>query len=142
MSMDGQFWLGLAFAVPLSIVANLFTPKIQEWLSRRSAAAAARQAAVNSREQARVAAYVQDPKRLIVFQLTAVLLATMVGACIGAFTALLYFTSAIADARFGPLLAPSLPVIGSLMVAGICYEAVKISIKVREAQEASTQADS
>ena len=142
MSSDGQFWLGLAFAIPLSIVANLFTPKIQDWFSRRSAASAARREVARSKEQARIAEYVRDPAKLNSFLLTTLVVATMLGAGIGAFTALLYMMGTIAEGRFGAMLAQGLSIFGGLLITGVCLEAAKISIKVREAQSAASRADS
>ena len=35
--MDTGFWIGILLAVPLAIVANLLTPKVQSWLAARGA---------------------------------------------------------------------------------------------------------
>jgi hypothetical protein len=142
MSSDGQFWLGLAFAIPLSILANLFTPKIQDWFSKRSAASAARRDAVRAREEARVAEYIKHPTRLNTFLLSTLVVATMLGAGIGAFTALLYMMGSITDGRFGSVLAQGLSIFGGLLITGTCLQAAKIAVKVRESQRAADRPDS
>jgi hypothetical protein len=139
MNSDGQFWLGLAFAIPLSIVANLFTPRIQDWFSKRSAASAARREATLSREQARIDEYSRNPTRFNSFLLTTLVVATMLGAGIGAFTALLYMMGTIANGRVGAMLAQALSIFGGLLITGICLQAAKISIKVREARNSEAE---
>lgn len=140
MSASGEFWLGLAFAIPLSIIANLFTPKIQDWLSRRSSVAAKKRQVVRAKEQSRIDEYLKDPARLNTFLLTTLLVATMFGSVIGAFTALLYVMGTVADGRFGSILAQGMSVFAGLFITKICFDAVNISIKVRQAQKAIDEA--
>jgi hypothetical protein len=141
MSTNGQFWLGLAFAIPLSIVANLFTPKIQDWLSKRSKAATERREAVRAKEQDRIDFYAKNPVQLNSFLLTILIVATMFGAGIGVFTAILYMTGAITEGRFGSMLAQALSVFGGLAIAKVCYDAANLSIKVKEAQKSMGSSD-
>ena len=137
MSADGQFWLGLAFAIPLSIVANLFTPRIQDWLAKRSAAASVKRETAKAAEHARVAEYLAEPARFNSFLLTTLLVATMLGAGIGVFSALLYMLGNFAAGELGSVLAQGISVLGGLIITKICLDAANIAIRVREAQKAA-----
>jgi len=136
MSASGEFWLGLAFAIPLSIIANLFTPKIQDWLSRRSNVAAEKRQIVRAKEQTRIDEYVKDPAKLNGFLLLTLVVATMLGSGVGVFTALLYIIGTVADGRLGLVLAQMTSVFGGLLITKVCLDAANISIKVRQAQKA------
>ncbi len=137
MSSNGQFWLGLAFAIPLSIIANLFTPKIQDWLSRRSKAAGEKRKSVRAKEQSRIDDFVKDPILFNSFLLITVVASTMLGSGIGVFTAVLYMMGTIAEGRFGALIAQAISVFGGLIITKICVDAINIAVKVRNAQKSA-----
>jgi hypothetical protein len=137
MSSNGQFWLGLAFAIPMSIIANLFTPKIQDWLSRRSKAAGEKRKAVRAKEQSRIDDFVKDPIRFNSFLLITVVASTMLGSGIGVFTAVLYMMGTIAEGRLGALIAQAISVFGGLIITKICVDAINIAVKVRDAQKSA-----
>lgn len=136
-----QFWIGLACAIPLSIAANLFTPKVQDWLSRRSRNAAQKRQLAHEEEFARIKRYANDPTLLNTFLLTTVLVTTMLGSGIGVFVALVYILDSFAGISIGTFIAQSLSVLGGVIVTKLCMDGLNVSIKVRAHQRLSKAED-
>jgi hypothetical protein len=63
LSMDGAFWLGLAAAIPLGIVTNLLTPRVQRAAAARNAEAKERQESRREADRKLTAALSSDPHR-------------------------------------------------------------------------------
>ena len=70
--LKASWWMGLVLAIPLSIVANLLTPPIQEWLTTKSNTASVRRLHEVERETSRIAAFHKDKLSLTNYLLLAI----------------------------------------------------------------------
>lgn len=84
------FVLGLLFALPMGVLANLLTPLAQDRWARRSSERAQRRAAVLQRESERVQGYVRQPHLLQQHLLGVVLATTGVAGVSALFSGLLF----------------------------------------------------
>ena len=135
MSSNLQFWIGLAFAIPLSIVANLFTPHIQKLIASRFSAYAEKRKAIQAKESDRIVEFINNPQKFNTYLLVTLVGATMLGAAIGVFSALLFMLGSFADQSFVSILAQFMTVFGGLLVTKICLDAVKMAAKIREIEK-------
>lgn len=135
MSSNMQFWLGLAFAIPLSVLANLVSPKIQDFLSKRFVAAARSRELQRTKEAERVIEYVNDSAKLNTYLLVTLIVATMFGAMIGVFTALLFILGTFSRNDLSTVLAQAMTVFSGLLITKICLDAVRIATKVRQEEK-------
>ena len=135
MSSTLQFWIGLACAIPLSIVGNVLTPAIQKWLAARFSAYAEKRKAVQRKEQERVAEFVGNPQKFNTYLLVTLIVATMLGAAIGVFSGLLFMLGSFSDRSFVSILAQAMTVFGGLLVTKICLDAANMSARVREIEK-------
>ena len=135
MSSNLQFWIGLAFAIPLSIFANLFTPYIQKLIASRFSAYAERRRAVQAKENDRVVEFINNPQKFNTYLLVILVGATMLGAAIGVFSGILFMLGSFTDRSFVSFLAQFMTVFGGLLVTKICIDAVKMAVRVRELEK-------
>ena len=130
--MDANFWLGLAAGIPLSILANLITPKTQQWLAKRSSAKAAKQVIQLKEELAELERLVSEPGRLQTYLLEGVLLITLLTSMFAVITGLAFaigsfFGSPSHVMAFGQLLA-----VGSaIVVSKECIDVLRKSNRAR-----------
>jgi len=82
-SINTSFWIGISAAIPLSVVANLVTPRSQQWLARRNASRAARRSNELREELESIEKLTSEPGRLQIFLLESVLLITLLTSVIG-----------------------------------------------------------
>lgn len=135
-SLNTSFWLGIAAAIPLSILSNLLTPRIQQTLARRSEARATRRSAQIKAELDEIERLTSEPGRLQTYLLESVLLITLltsgVGVVAGIFFALsnMLFASQL-FASIGQLVA----VAGGVAVMKECIDVLRISRRARNAEK-------
>jgi len=134
--MDTGFWLGIIFAVPLAIVANLLTPRIQGWLASRGETKLAQRHSKLRSEYERVRELKKDHLALNSFLITAVLEATFVSSCVGIVVGMIFGVKFLVGlgavfVAAGQFFAAS----GAVVVAQICIEAIRISNRTRKFQE-------
>ncbi|GAA4212495.1 hypothetical protein [Microbispora amethystogenes] len=58
---DAGLWLGLLLSIPLSILANIFTPAFQRYIAKRSERAAVKRIARDRKFKAKIDNYKKDP---------------------------------------------------------------------------------
>lgn len=80
--MEAQFILGLLVAIPLSILANLATPRVERWWSQRSDARAARADARSAKEQAEAEMFYEHPAYLTLVMQREILAAVVISSLI------------------------------------------------------------
>jgi hypothetical protein len=73
------FVLGLVFAIPLSVVANLATPRVQARLAGRSSSRATKQRKALTQELKRLQRFVDEPDRFHRYMLATFLRITLIG---------------------------------------------------------------
>ena len=129
--VNTAFWIGLAMAIPLSIIGNILTPKFQAWLATRSESSARKRVALNQREQERIAGYLEKPQRLYVHLLGAIVSATFLGSAIGVFSGVFFLAGSFIDNRMMYAAGQLFAIFGGLLVAKICYDAINTIGKVR-----------
>ena len=135
MSSNLQFWIGLAFAIPLSIAANIFTPYIQKLIASRFSVYAEKRKKIQAKENDRVIEFINNPQKFNTYLLVTLVGATMLGAAIGVFSGLLFMLGSFADRSFVSVLAQFMTVFGGLLVTKICLDTVKMAAKVREIEK-------
>ncbi len=135
MSSNMQFWLGLAFAIPLSIVANLVSPKIQEIVSKRFEAAERNRNQQKAEEAERINKLVNQPTKLNTYLLVSLIVATMLSAIIGVFSALLFMLGTFSGNDFATIVAQAVTVISGIFISKICLDAALTAVKVRQEEK-------
>ncbi len=133
--LDLGFWIGLALAIPLSVLANLLTPAAQRWFDRRNQARLARHAGDLREEYELIRSFVRDRSRLNSFLLAAVIRSTLIGSLVGIITGMVFAAASIAylggiPNAFGQVLA----VIGAIMVVRISSDGLRAWAKVKTSQ--------
>lgn len=134
--LNSSFWLGLAAGIPLSILANLLTPRAQQWLARRSSSKAANRVSILKAEIENLERLVSEPGRLQTYLLESVLGITLL---ISMFAVLAGTAFAIGSlfpgfARLLPL-GQLLVVCGAIVVSKECIEALRKSSRARNIEE-------
>lgn len=141
MSDAYYFVAGVAVSIPVSVGANLYTPRIGAWLARRSTASAARQAKRAAAEGARLTALGADSGRLQTLLLEASLRAALVGAIAGIAGGLL---SAMGQALDYPtsqifyICAQILVILGAVVVVRIVIPPLRDAADIRRSQSQSS----
>lgn len=131
--LNSSFWLGLAAAIPLSIIANLVTPRIQNLLSKRSEAKSAKRIAELRAEYERVLALTKNADELHTHLLQNILFITFFTAFFGAISGALFAVGSFLPNspqlfQLGQLIA----VAGAVGVARICIDAIRDTNRVRK----------
>ena len=135
-SLNTSFWLGISAAIPLSIAANLLTPKIQQKLARRNAVLAAERSSELREELASIERLTSEPGRLQTFLLESVLLITLLTSGFGVFSGSLFamssfFGASVLFTSLGQLVA----IIGGVMVMKECLTALRKSQNARNIEK-------
>jgi len=123
--LDLSFWLGLAAAIPLSIAANLLTPRLQQWAARRNSVKAASHTKALQKELKTIEELAVSRLNLHTFLLESVLLITLLSSMFGVLSGILFTLS-----RFLPLLASAgqlVAVIGGIFIMRECMDAIRKS---------------
>jgi hypothetical protein len=141
--MGTGFWIGLLLSIPISILANLFTPRIQVWLDSRNKKRALARTKNLQREYDQTRKYRENRGEFREYMLWVVIRATFVGALTGILTSLAYMIAnfyqfsvidSMGSFRFSSLLfvaAQFLSLIGTLLVVNICSSALKVYYRVK-----------
>ena len=129
-NLNSDFWIGLAFAIPLSIIGNLLTPKIQNWLATRSESAAKERAVITQREQERITRFIDKPQHLYVYLFGTIVSAIFLGSVVGVFSGLFFLSSSFLDRPTMYASGQFLAILGGLLVAKICFDAINTIGKV------------
>lgn len=129
---EASFWIGLLIAIPLSILANILTPRAQKWLDRRSETKQSKRAGTLRSEHAQVAALVEDQRKLHTYLLMVVVRATYIGSLVGIITGLIWaVNSFISYNEFISGAAQILAVFGAIMIVRVCGEGMQVALKVQ-----------
>ena len=130
-NLNSAFWIGLAFAIPLSIIGNLLTPKIQNLLATRSESAAKKRAVITLLEQERINRFIKKPQYLYIYLLGAIVSATFLGSVVGVFSGLFFLASSFSDRPIMYASGQFFAIFGGLLVAKICFDAINTIGKVK-----------
>lgn len=135
-SLNTSFWLGISAAIPLSIAANLLTPRIQQWLAKRSATRATERSRALQDELESIEKLVTEPGRLQTFLLESVLLITLLTSGFGVFSGFFFAMSYVLGASelfasMGQLVA----IVGGVLVMKECLAALRKSQNARNPEK-------
>lgn len=131
--LNSSFWIGLAAAIPLSIAANLLTPKIQQLLSKRSDAKTAKRIAEIREEYERVLGFTKNPDALHTHLLQNILFITFFTAFFGAISGALFAAgSFVQNSQPFFQLGQVAAVVGAVAVARICIDGIRDTNRVRQ----------
>lgn len=132
-SLDASFWIGISAAIPLSIAANLFTPQIQQWLARRNATRAAKQAQALREELESIERLVSEPARLQTFLLESVLLITLLTTLFGVLSGACFVLSEVFGApRLFASVGQLIALFGGVAVTRECVQVLRKSQRARD----------
>lgn len=135
-SLNTSFWFGLAAAIPLSIMANLLTPRIQRVLARRSDARAARRSEQIQSELDEIERLTREPGRLQTFLLESVLLITLLTSAIGVLAGVFFaFSNMLGASRLFASIGQLVAVGGGVVVMKECIEVLRKSRRARDAEK-------
>lgn len=135
-SLDTSFWIGLAAAVPLSVLANLFTPKIQQALARKSKARAFRRSAQIKAELEEIERLTSEPGRLQTFLLESVLLITLLTSAVGVISGLFFaFANMYGASPYLTALGQFVAVGGGVGIMRECLDVLRKSRRARDTEK-------
>jgi len=129
---NGAFWVGLAFAIPLSIFGNLITPFFQRQTAKYSESLGKKRELESQREADRIARYISKPQRLYTYLLTVLLASSLISSVAGIFSGVLFLAGTFTQGRIAFGAAQGVAIFGGVLVAKICVDAIKVIAKVRE----------
>ncbi|EIU6827838.1 hypothetical protein L5176_004434 [Vibrio parahaemolyticus] len=98
--MDINLWISILFAIPLAIVANIFTPKVQSWLESRGKKRSKARVTQLKTELEQLKYYKANPELFTQYLLGVVIKTTFVGSIIGIIAALAYMITRVAKDFF------------------------------------------
>jgi hypothetical protein len=135
--MNFGFWLGLLLAVPLSIVANLTTPFVLQWLAKRGEASAERRRFALSEELSSLEKLASTPGRLQIFLLESILLITLVTCAFVVLGAVLFTVGSVIPriVSYMALAGQLLVLFASVSVTTLCATVLSTSIRARNIEE-------
>lgn len=132
---DYTFWLGLALAIPLAVVANIFTPKIQQWLASFSQSRAQKRIAYLSSVLEEYKELGSSPEKHHTFLLESILLITLLTSFFAVISGLLFAFSSFHSERVIVFFMAQL--VSALGAATICKECFSTIIKSKRAKQIS-----
>jgi hypothetical protein len=134
--IDASFWIGLALAVPLSILGNLATPWFQQLLSRRSEQQAKLQAEKLLHELSDLEELSANPMLLLLdLTRTILILIFLVSGFAALFVSMEWAASAFPTARVFLAVSPSMLIGGGIMIAKFALDAAIQARNVRHLEK-------
>jgi hypothetical protein len=143
---DSGIWVGLLLSIPLSILANVATPRVQRWLDARNRTRALQRTAGMASELAQVTRYVKDRGEFREYLLWTIIRTTFVGALCGIISGLIFviprilpFDRMSEGLSFAQNAAYSggqaVGIVGALLIINICRAALKTYYNVTNYSE-------
>lgn len=141
--MDSSFWVGILLAVPLAIISNLLTPKVQAWLAERGSTKLAKRHDKLRADYSKVKQYKDDRTALNTFLITSVLEATFIGSAIGIVAGMIFGLNFLVGLG-GPFIAfgQFLAAAGAVAIVQVCLEAMRVSNRARGFAEYKARVES
>jgi pilus assembly protein TadC len=130
-SISTEFWIGLALAIPLSILGNLITPKVLNFYSRFFEKLASKRAVELEAEADRVQSYINEPNKLYLYLLSTIIGVTMLGSIVGIFSNLFFIAASLTTRPYMNSLGHFFIIFGGILVAKLCVDALSIMGKVK-----------
>ena len=129
-----SFWLGLAAAVPLSILGNLLTPKAQQWAAKQNSKKAAKRISELRSELAAVERLVNEPAQLQTFLLESVLLITLMTSSFGMISGTFFVLENISpiSSRALSSMGQLVAIVGAVAVFKECLETLRRSQRAKQ----------
>lgn len=143
------FWVGLAVSIPLSILANILTPRFQRALDARSQQRAVRRTNELRRELDRVRGLAADTAAFHSYLLWIVLRTTLVGSLVAIIAGLAFMLPTLARATGGMMqstmfdigyaVGQGITLFGSLTIVNMCREGLRTYYRVKDLDSFSAQ---
>lgn len=134
-NLNSTFWLGLAAAIPFSIVANLITPKIQQWLSKGNETKFAKRVAERKAEYEHIVKLTKNPVALHTHLLQQIL-------SIAFFTSFIIAISSVISIIGLDPIGKLFEIGGAISIAKICINSIRDANRVREFDRYKAQIES
>jgi hypothetical protein len=142
--MDAGLWIGLLLSIPISILVNLFTPKIQAWLDSRNRKRSLIRTKYLQQEYEQVRYYRENRGEFREYLIWIVIRTTFVGSLVGIFAAFVFVipnffeilnleyeqTRIIRHVLY--IAGQLISLIGALLIVNICSNALKVYFRVRD----------
>lgn len=131
MSID--LWVSVGLAIPLAVIANIFTPKIQSWLEGRGKKRSKQRTQELQKELDELTEYQESPEKFHQYLLGVVIRATYIGSLVGIFAGITYILTRFArefiyfdfaNIVFS-LTGQVVSMIGAVMIINVCGEAIR-----------------
>ena len=135
--MDIWFWLGLALAIPLSILANIYTPRVQSYLDERRERISSKRFEKVKKEFEEIKYYFENKSELRNEMLAVMIRTTYILSLVGIISGLANIPSFQIDYdkqllyTLFAVLPLFISIIGALVIVKICSDAMKLYSKVK-----------
>ncbi len=148
--MNNAFWIGLLFSIPLSIFANLVTPRVQRWWDSKSEQRASARTKDLRAEYQQVKLFRSSRDEFHEFLLWVIIRTTFVGAVLGIVAGIAFLIPEVFDSVWIGydttmglrvfrstfyVISQTISIIGTLLIVNICKNALSIYSKVRAFDE-------
>ncbi len=132
-----SFWIGLALAIPLSVVGNLLTPRFQQWVAKRDTVKAEQQISSLRTQLEELERITSEPGRLQTYLLESVLAITLLTSSFGAVSGLFFMMGALLPeaARLLLPIGQIFAVAGGTLVAKECISTLQKSRHARNIEK-------
>lgn len=144
---DYGLWIGLLLSLPLSILANILTPKFQSWFDSRNRKKSLQKNRNLQAEYEKVVKFKNDRQSFHEYLFWVVIRTTLIGSLLGVFAGIIFAIPNIFDILEIPYseidfirntlyaLGQSMSVIGALMIVNTCSTALRNYYKVKNFDE-------
>ncbi len=145
--MDINLWISVFLAIPLAIVANVFTPKVQVWLEGRGKKRSKKRVAQLQSELDQLGHYHDYPEKFNQYLLGVVIRATFTGSLVGIIAAITYILSRLGrtfvNIEFVYFLVQFsgqfVSMVGAMIIINICSGAIRTMNRMRNYSTVSQQ---
>jgi hypothetical protein len=132
--LTANFWVGVAIAIPFSILANLLTPKVQQWFAKRNVTKSIKRLNILENEYNLILKLSSNSGELQTHLLESVLVIALTTSIFGVFMGLLWAIDFLLPELLPyatPFFVPILLITASILITQECFKALKTLLKVR-----------
>jgi hypothetical protein len=140
--MDINLWISIAVAIPLAIIANLATPKIQAWFDKREKKKSLKRTKQIKTEYLEIKPFYEDRALFREYMLWIVIKATFIGSMVSILAAIFVMFPIIMEQFIFDMIrnvfisiAQFISLTGALMIVNICGKALRIYTKIQNYEE-------
>jgi len=145
--LDINLWISVLLAIPLAIIANIYTPRVQYWLESRGQKRSKKRIQQLEVELEELKDFYENPEKFHQYLLGVVIRATYIGSIVGIFAGITYVLSRFAREFIHinfvnfifSISGQLVSMIGAMMIINVCSSAIRIITNMKNYPSVSVQ---